>query len=282
MDNTQEFRISALLRLMLVSGIVLFGGGFFGSIALLLFMPNISRILWLWVLVILGYGALVVLFIREWKRRNYLIRTSSEGIAAYPSNSEVTYIRWQDIATIRESSVLERLMVVDKNNKSLTVGYGIDRPNEFLRVLIANLAHLANEYCSFTQFHRTPHVHAFLLGAFVFTVLFATLALFSIGYFYAAFFFAFGLLVVVVMLFEFTGVQLGDKSITIRFPLWRKTVNLSRISNLTIEVTSDTKGKSGPCVLLTLSNGKVIKLFGLREGTIALYIALNHRLKSVS
>jgi hypothetical protein len=62
--------------------------------------------------------------------------------------------------------------------------------------------------------------------------------------------------------------------VVIAYPGWRRTIDLHSITGISLKDIPDSKGNVWAAVIINRQNGKPIKLFRFREGSIALRDAL--------
>jgi len=261
---------------LLVLALLFFGGGFIGSILLLLFVSAIQKIIWIWIPVIIGYGFFTKICINAWQERNNYIKVNDQGIAVYTPYSQKEFIKWEDISRIRENNIFERLIIADKQNKQIKIEYELENLTKLLNILLKNISHLTEKYSSIKIFRRTAHLHVFFLVALLFVISFMVYGLFSGLYFQSIAFAGFSALIVYVLLIEFIRIEINEESICTVFPLWKKTIEFSEISKITIENIRGSNGKAAQCVLLKLNSGKTIRLNAVKEGTIPLFTSINN------
>ena len=279
-EFSETFRISGSMKGLMLFGLLFFGGGLLLSIALPFFMPEIFKIIWIWVPVIIGYCLIVKLFLKAWQERDDYITATNKGIALYSPETQKEFIKWGEISEIKENNIFERLILFGKNNKIIKIEYELTDLNNLLNILINNIPHLTKEYTALTTFHRTIHLHLFYTVALLFIVPFIAYGIYSKSYFIAIGFTLFSVLVVYLLLVEFIKIEIEKTSINTVFPLWEKRINLSQIREVTLENIRGSDGKAARCVLLKLNSGKTIRLNAVKEGTIALYSSIKNKLKN--
>ncbi len=272
----ETFQFSRSTKGIVLFGLILFTLGLFGSVALLFYVAK--KILWVWILVILGYIFFTVVFVRIWRTRNNVITVEHAGIGIHGPNSPNRFIRWEDISELTEHNILGKLSVKNRNDEGITIDYGVSRMNLLLTSLINHIPRLVAGYALLNRFHRTLHLRVFFLGALAFTSGLVVLCwerypLLSV------LFLVFSASIVFVLLTEFTRVEVGERTIKMIFPLWSRTIQLSQIRDTEIKCITETNGKIIIAVLLNLRGGKTIKIGDVREGTIPLYTSIKHKIK---
>ena len=83
-------------------------------------------------------------------------------------------------------------------------------------------------------------------------------------------------LIAYLLLTEFIAICLIRDEIVIQYLFRKKIYSLNQLNDIYLKVLTFGQGKSSPYVILKMNSGKTIKLNMIREGTIALYAAVNN------
>lgn len=269
------YNIDKSFKGIILLGLVLFGGGLVLSILLPFVEPKLIRIWWIWVPVIAGYCIFTKIFIDTWKQLKNYVKLNDYSISLHSPNSLLETIKWTEIKEIKENGILERLILQDKFGKAVRLEYQLENMSELLNIVFKKIPHLAKHYSQLRKFRRSIHPHLFF-GIVLIPILFLTAYSWYSGSLFSTIIFSgFSCLLVYVLLIEYIGVRIFNDRITIVYPLWKKDIKFSQIKNISFEIIRDGNGKSSPFVTLELLNEKKVKLNSLKEGTIALFSALN-------
>jgi hypothetical protein len=279
MDTGEKaFKVASSMKGLMGFGLFFFGAGLILSILLPFFEPALIKMWLIWIPVIIGYFFFLRIFIKAWQKRNSYITVNEKGIAESSPGSLKEFIKWEDILTIRENSIFERLTITDKNGKQIKVEYELENLTSFINILIRKIPHLTNKFTSITKFHRIPNLHILYTIVFFLMGSFATFSFLSGENVPALVIACFSSFFVYLLLVEFIRIEVTKKGIITIFPLWRKTIEFSQIENVTLENIRVGNGKATQCVLLKLKDSKSVNLNGVKEGTIPLYTSINNKL----
>ena len=279
---TEIFKMSSSMKGIIVLGLFLFGAGLLTSIVLPLFDRRIVKILWIWVPVIIGYFFLLSLFFKAWKQRNNYIATSDDGVFLCSPDSQIEFIKWDDIDHFKENNIFERLTIIDRCNKQIRVEYELQNLNRFLNILIDNISHLKAKYSSLKAFHKTMHHHSFYIA---FIVLLIPLTVYTINsnlYLPFLFLACLSIYFIYLAIAESLKIEIKGQRIFIIYPFWKKVIEISKLEKVTIENLRVGGGKASQCVFLKLIGGKQVKLNAIKEGTIPLYLSISDELSKKS
>jgi hypothetical protein len=256
-------------------GLVFFGGGLIVSIIMSFIEPKLIRIWWIWIPVIIGYCIFTKMCLDAWKQRNNYVIVNDNSISLHSPENQIEIIKWNEVSEIKENSTLERLIIKDKYQKLVKLEYQLDKMSELLNIITKKIPHLAKHYSQLREFRRTKHLHLFFFIFLIFISSLTAYSWYSDSLFPTIVLGGFFCLIVYVLLIEYTGVRILDDGIVIIYPLWKREIKFSQIKNISFENIRGGNGKSSPFVILKLLNDKKFKLNALREGTIALFVALN-------
>ena len=277
LDST--FNIDKSFKSIIIIGCLFFGGGLISSIILPFIVPNISRIWWIWIPVILGYAIFTKMFIDAWKQRSNYIKVNEDEIALYSPESKIESIKWKNITDVKENNILERLVLKDNFKKTIKIEYQLEKITELVNILTKSIPQLTNQYSQLKKFRRTNHQHLFFILFLMFFVGLIILCVNQNHYGGLIFFSIVSCLFICLLLIEFVEVRILNGAVVIVYPLWKKETKFSNIKDVSIETIRSGNGKSSQFVLLKLKSDKIIKLNAVREGTIALYSAIKYSLE---
>jgi len=262
---------------IVIFGLVFFGGGLIVSIIMPFIDPKLLRIWWIWIPVIIGYGIFTKMFLDAWRQRKNFVKVDENYISLHSPGNQIEIIKWSDILEIKENNILERLILKDRYQKVIRLEYQLEKMSELLNIVAKKIPHLTKQYSQLRKFHKTNHLRLFFGISLIFMSGLTAYSWYSGFLFGALIFGGFLCFIVYSLLIEFTGMYIFDDRIALVYPLWKKEIKFSQIKNIYFKNIRGGNGKSSPSVILELLNDKEVKLNGLREGTIALFSALNNR-----
>lgn len=137
------FSYSGPTKVLFLVCLIFFGGGFIGSIAVLLVMPQIFKRLGLfWVFAIIGYYYFAKVCLTAWRERNNFVTVDDRGIALNSRLSQIQYLNWEDIINVKIHRIKRRVTITDKYNKSMRLEFELDEFSDLLNVMIDNIPQL--------------------------------------------------------------------------------------------------------------------------------------------
>ena len=276
------FKIDGSFKGTIVFGLLFFGGGLILSLILPFYVPNFSRIWWIWIPIIIGYFILTKISIDAWMHRNDFVELDDRSISINSKKNRIVVLKWNEITEVEEHNILGRFTVTDRNHNTIRLEYQLEKISELLRKIYENIPNLKARFSKLRNFHRTKHHHLFfsILLLFFLSMLFLVLnERHALG---AIVFSVLAVLIIYLLLIEFVGLKLLENGIIIRYPIWKRKITFNEIKNISLEMSNEGKGKTSPCVFLLLKNNKKIGLNAVREGAIALYTAMNSCISSMA
>lgn len=204
------------------------------------------------------------------------VAVNSDGIWYVPRNRQFIFLAWHDVGTVVAQDVQQRLLIVDAARRTtIRLEYQLahfPRLREF--VLSHAPARPSGDTRPIPTFHRTwinklvflffsvpPLLVAWTAagqrqwGASVMFVVFATALLFSIT-------------------LDPLRVLVEPQAIVIAYPGWKRKIPFSQVTDISLADESF-RGNLFAVVIIRKSQGKPIKLYRFREGSLALYETLN-------
>ena len=134
---------SGPMKGLFLFGIIFFGSGLVGSIAVIFVSPNVlERLGWVWFLVIIGYGYFSKIYITAWLERDNRVRVDDNGIAVHSKSSQLEVIKWADIVDVKIHRFRKRLTITDKFNKKMKLEFEIQNFSMLLKTIIEHIPQL--------------------------------------------------------------------------------------------------------------------------------------------
>jgi len=224
---------------------------------------------------LVAFGAISVLSFRSSLRLFDSVAVNSNGIWYVPRNGQLIFLAWHDIGAVVAQDVQQRLLIVDAAGQTtIRLEYQLahfQRLRDF--VLSHTSARTRVDTTPMTEFHRTWINKLVLLffsapllvvawaaegqgqwGASVMLVVFATVLLLSIT-------------------LDPLRVLVEPQAVVITYPGWKRKIPFSQITDISLTDESF-RGNVFAAVVIRKSQGKPIKLYRFREGSLALYETL--------
>ena len=277
-DNLNRiFKMDKSFNSIFILGLIFFGGGLLISIVLPFFLPVlIEELWWMWIPVIVGYIIFTKMFLEAWYSRKNYIKLNDYSISLHSPDRQIGVLKWTEIEKIEENSVFERLILYGPFKKKLNLEYQMENISELFSIIFLKVPQLTNRYSKLREFRRTNHIHIFYGIIFLATVSFAILCVIIKMWFGVIFIGFFSGLIAYLLLTEFIAICLIRDEIVIQYLFRKKIYSLNQLNEIYLKVLTFGQGKSSPYVILKMNSGKTIKLNMIREGTIALYAAVNN------
>jgi hypothetical protein len=219
---------------------------------------------------VVGLGLFAALTLRSCVRFRDSIAANSDGIWYLPRKGESTFISWCDVASLKAHDTQQRLVLADATgSRSIRLEYQLEDFGRLREFVLTNTAHASPA----NVFHRTWINKVILLSG---TVIFLVLAWLShhqgqLGP--SLFFIGFASLSLGAITQDPVGVEITREAVIVEYPGWKRTIPFDAISSITLKDVHN-RGNVWAAVVIELRQGKPIRLFRFREGSVALHDTL--------
>lgn len=221
------------------------------------------------------FGSMAALCLRSFRRFRDSVAANSAGIWYLPRKGQSTYIAWCEIASVIANDTQQRMVLSDQaGTRSIRLEYQLTDFGRLREFVIGHTPSTTRTpVTTANAFHRTWINKGILLGGTAVLLLCAFASgrqgqlmpsLFLIGF--AAF-------SVISITLDPTSVVIMKEGIAIKYPGWQRNIPFSAITRIAVtDVYS--RGNVWAAVVVERRQGRPIKLFRFREGSIALDDAL--------
>jgi hypothetical protein len=202
------------------------------------------------------------------------IAVNADGIWYLSRSGESTYTAWSEVASIDARDTQQRLVLRDASgSRRIRLEYQLEDFAKLRDFVLSHATSLQKPHGpSPTLFHRTWINKCLLFGGAGFSFF---LARFSVGQTGPMdIFVGFGVACLGLLSQDPTTLEITKEAVVIAYPGWRRTIDLHSITGISLKDIPDGKGNVWAAVIINRQNGKPIKLFRFREGSIALRDAL--------
>lgn len=224
---------------------------------------------------LVAFGAMSVLSFRSSLRLFDHVAVNSNGIWYVPRNGQLIFLAWHDIGAVVAQDVQQRLLIVDAAGQTtIRLEYQLahfQRLRDF--VLSHTSARTRVDTTPMTEFHRT-WINKLILLFFSAPLLVAARAAEGQGQWGASVMFVvFATVLLLSTTLDPLRVLVEPQAVVITYPGWKRKIPFSEITD--ISLTDETfQGNVFAAVVIRKSQGKPIKLYRFREGSLALYETL--------
>jgi hypothetical protein len=267
---------SGLAAMMLGCSLLCFG---LVVIALVAFHPgHDSRAIELPLVV--GLGLFSALTLRSFRRLRDRVAANSEGIWYLPRKGEPTFIAWCNVASVKADDIQQRLVLCDATSgRSIRLEYQLANFGRLREFVLGHTAPAMRLHASDANiFHRTWINKGILLSATAFFLLLAWLSHQS-QLVPSVVFTAFAALSLWVVARDPVRVKIMREAVVIEYLGWKQTILFDAISRVSL-TDVPMRGNVWVAVLIERRQGKPIRLFRFREGSVALHDALQSAYQS--
>ncbi len=223
----------------------------------------------------LVFGSFATFSLRSYARVRDRVAVNSEGIWYMARKGTPTFIAWRDVASVKVNDTQQRLVLVDGvGRRTIKLEYQLE---DFGKLRDFVLCHTVKQTLmnavGANVFHRTWINKGILLGGAVLFLLFAWLnrqqcqpepLLFLIGF--AAFLLG-------ATMFDPISVVIETNAVVVKYLGWERIFSFSTISGIGLKDVYS-RGNVWASVVIARKQGRPIKLYRFREGSVALNDAL--------
>jgi hypothetical protein len=270
-DGSESFGYPAFLKVM-----VWFASIFFSVMAIVAAMlpvlePGVSNLMAFLVTeaIIAPMAAASIWVARRMKER---VHADDRAIVYEGPDGWLVTLPWDQVAKVVDREILQRLDLHAADGTAvLKLEYQLDHFDRLRSIVMERSKPTAlGEVPSLpATFRRSTQ---FLVGMVVgpFTIIAFGVFSIAVGVWLGWLFLPFGL----AWLFEWCAVRVDRAAITIRYPLWRRTIRLDEVDEVSSGAEVGQNYNVSLSVSLRLRGGKVRKLQSVRGGSLALYRAV--------
>ncbi len=220
-------------------------------------------------------GSISTLLFRSSLRLFDHVAVNSDGIWYVPRNGQPIFLAWRDIGTVVAQDVQQRLLIVDAAGRAtIRLEYQLanfQRLREF--VLMHTSGQTRAGAAPLTTFHRT-WINKILFLFFSVPLLFIVRIAGGQGHWGASVIFVvFATVLLGSIALDPLRVSVEPQAVVITYPGWKRKILFSQIADISLTDESF-RGNVFAVVVIRVSQGKPIKLFRFREGSLALYETL--------
>lgn len=222
------------------------------------------------------FGSISVLSFRSSLRLFDHVAVNSNGIWYVPRNGHSIFLAWQDIGTVVADDVQQRLLIGDAAGRTtIHVEYQLE---DFQRlrgfVLSHTQARTRADKPPITTFHRT-WINKLVFLFFSAPFLFLAWTVAGQGHWGAsAIFVAVAGMLLLSIMQDPLRVGVESDAIVITYPGWKREIPFSQVTDISL-TDENLRGNVFAAVAIRRFQGKPIKLYRFREGSLALYEALH-------
>ncbi len=259
--------------------ILVFGACLIIGIALLYFDPS-QKSLWIALIDVAVFGFLLWYSLEVWKKSDDCITADGSGLTyASPKGTRI-FVNWREITDVRARDVLQRLEIYSlSGRKMMNLEYQLENFDRLRTLILENTCLDQSRLAKQKTFTRDARLNVFLLVAFVFFLIMALWGLAQRQIIIISIFTVGEAATIVAWLREVQKVVLYETFFEERFILWSRKTLYSDIEKIDINNAMDQYMNSVANVVVKLHTGKQIKFVGFREGSLALFNALDAALK---
>jgi hypothetical protein len=274
-----RFELSGAIKGEITFGFIIFSIGFVGSIIMCFVDPILMlKLWWMWIPVIIGYSIFVKMFFSAWKERKYFITIDESAIAVNSDDKQLDKLEWSDVIQIKESHLGKRIILFGKYDQLIKLEYQLENFHELILYAIERMDHLIRSFPNSREFHKS-YLARILLGIlFILSLGLTYVSISSVGFFLSTIFIAISIVLLYILIEEFTYIQINDRKVIIKSPLKKISIEKSEVKEVILETLNNGKRDSFPVINLKLRTSNDIKLFGFKEGTIPLYCSIRSTL----
>jgi len=226
-------------------------------------------------LLVLGFGMLAVLSSIGLARFSARVAVNSDGLWYLRGKSKPSFIPWSDVARVEAHDTAQGLVLVDaRDGAKIRLGYQLQNFGKLREFVLSHASPTAVVPATLPNIFHRVWINKLIFLAIIAFFLFMAYEDKSQSQFLllaGAGFTVFGLVAIALdpML-----VEIIDSGVVVKYPGWKRTIPFDDISGIT-QMDMPSRGTVWPVVMLLLKKGKVIKLSGFREGSIALRDAIH-------
>jgi len=226
-------------------------------------------------LLVVGLGLFGALTLRSFGHLRDSVAANSDGIWYLPRNGEPTFIAWCNVASVKADDTQQRLVLSDATSgRIIRLEYQL---TDFARLRELVLSHTAAP----TQvhpgaanvFHRTWINKGILLSSTAFLLVCAWLSNHQGQPGPALLFIAFAGFPLWAIAQDPLRVKFTREAVVVEYPGWKQTIPFNSIHRIALNDVA-MRGNVWAAVVIERREGKPIRLFRFREGSVALHDAL--------
>jgi hypothetical protein len=273
-SDTAYFRFPTSLK-WLTSGLTIAWVGLM-AFALILQLTDLKHAsLTIIVLTVAMLGAGAVGLLQIFDRAGDTVAVNSDGLWYLHPGGDAIFIAWSDVGSVRALDFAQRLVVTDTAaSKKIKLEYQLENFEKLRAFVLDRTSSMRLHAPALTIFHRNWVNRGFMLGSYAACSLTALLASRQGQRGDGLLFLGFAVLSFAGLTQEVASVEILNDAILIKYLGWRRTVPDDGISNIVIVDLHD-RGNVHAAVIIKRLHGKPLKLFGFREGSVALHDALS-------
>lgn len=221
------------------------------------------------------FGSMAALCLRSFRRFLDSVAVNSAGIWYLPRKGQSTYISWCEIASVIANDTQQRMVLTDQaGTRSIRLEYQLSGFGRLREFVIGHTPSPSRTSTTTTNaFHRTWINKVILLGATAVLLLCAFASGRQGQLVSSLLFFGFAAFSAISITRDPTCVVIMNEGIAIKYPGWQRTIPFSTISRIELSDVYS-RGNVWVAVVIERRQGRPIKLFRFREGSIALNDAL--------
>ena len=227
-------------------------------------------------LCVIVLGSFAALCLYNFRKLRESVAINSQGVWSLPTKGEPTFIAWRDVANVRADDTGQRLVLLDgTGGSSIRLKYQLQDFGRLREFVLRHTAESARRCApGVNVFHRTRINKVILLG-FAVPCLFLARLGFHQGQPRASLFFI-GLagLIVASLTQDPTHAVITRDAVVIKYPGWKRVIPFHSISGIVLADQYDRNCNVWAAVIIERRQGRPLKLFRFREGSLALHDAL--------
>lgn len=221
------------------------------------------------------FGSFSVLTLRSSRRLRDSVAVNTEGIWYLPRKGEFTFIPWRDIGSVTAADVQQRLVLIDSTgSRSIKLEYQLQHFGRLREFVLSHAPAQTRLPAPIgTTFHRAMINKAVLLTAAATFIAAAYLSRHQGQPGASWCFVVFSALSLVPLVQDPLRLLVGRQGVVIIYPGWKQTIPFDGIENISLRDES-LRGNVWAAVVIQRRQGRPVKLYRFREGSLALYDTL--------
>ncbi len=220
---------------------------------------------------LLFFGSLAFYAFRAFQRSRDRVAVNDDGIWYLPNTAgSPTFIRWNEVTTVRARELLQRLEVIDITGRKIRLEFQLENFDRLREIVLSHTEDRRRQTPSLSVFHSGYRTIAIPVFGMLFFLGFACLSMWQ-GSQGAALLLA-GIVILNAYLLarQPLRVRISSQSIIVEYPGWRRAVPFDSIKDVAIANAQN----GTPVVTIERQQGKPLIFRIFREGSVALYDAV--------
>lgn len=230
---------------------------------------------WIMAICAIAFLAFAFLCFLSWRACRRSVSIDPNGICLISPRAPDLFLRWDEIAAVKERPLMQRLVVSDLSGcRRINLEYQLRDFEELRRILLELTRSRTLPVQLPNAFHTSISAPVILTIAVIFWGGTAYLSFKQGATGSSLFFVGFGVFTLAAMFFQVRAIRILANDLVLEFVLRRQVIPLKQIADVRLKNVS-VRWNSVALVIVEQANGKRLRLGGVREGSILLYEALS-------